>query len=711
MADVQINVKLISDAAERGVKKLGIETKKTEKGFKRLTVAVNNSTSTFKIFAGNLAAKAVGQLSQGLVNLSKDFFNATAGLETLTTQFEVLTGSAGAANQLVSELQQFSAATPFQLQDIGKATSQLLGFGFSAEEAKAELQGIGDVASASGSSIKEIALIFGQVSAAGKLTGERLLQFQERSIPIGKALADTMKVPESAIKDLVSEGAVSFETFQTAFQSLAREGGFAFGGMEKQSRTLEGRISTLKDNFSLLSAQIGSKFAPLFKTAVSAVTQFIQRLSDSGALDRFIESIALKIPNAIRMFGGAFSVLTSIFSAGQQAINVIRAGFNSLAATAIDAAIVLNNAEIAMKSFLGIDTSGLEEQNKSLKLWKESLEEVAVESLEANIKIEKSQREMEDAIVNGTNNIVEAYKQEVVAAQDKANATVQSNNTIVQSEKDKNAALNEERKKLTEDDIKRREEALIAEEELFLAEEEARLAQDGVITEREKLKLATLAADRQKARNEELRNLARQNSLEYAADQRKTKGTAEQIKARTQLRIQETELQKKEFEKRQRDQAALFQNITTIAKLGGAEIFKVAKGFQLAQATVAGFTAIQMAASAAPFPANLPGIIAETARAATNIAGINAQSPRFQEGGIVGGNSFTGDQISARVNSGEMILNRRQQAELFDIANGAGSKAGAQEIVVNTVVQLEEEVVARAVSRQVANGFELGEQV
>lgn len=41
----------------------------------------------------------------------------------------------------------------------------------------------------------------------------------------------------------------------------------------------------------------------------------------------------------------------------------------------------------------------------------------------------------------------------------------------------------------------------------------------------------------------------------------------------------------------------------------------------------------------------------------------------FAEGGIVGGNSFTGDRILARVNSGEMILNRNQQAALF---NGGG---------------------------------------
>lgn len=43
---------------------------------------------------------------------------------------------------------------------------------------------------------------------------------------------------------------------------------------------------------------------------------------------------------------------------------------------------------------------------------------------------------------------------------------------------------------------------------------------------------------------------------------------------------------------------------------------------------------------------------------------------RFADGGIVGGSSFTGDRVSAMVNSGEMILNKTQQARLFKIANG-----------------------------------------
>ena len=52
-----------------------------------------------------------------------------------------------------------------------------------------------------------------------------------------------------------------------------------------------------------------------------------------------------------------------------------------------------------------------------------------------------------------------------------------------------------------------------------------------------------------------------------------------------------------------------------------------------------------------------------------------AQKPKgkkYASGGIVGGNSFYGDRVVANVNSGEMILNKNQQARLFQMANSGG---------------------------------------
>lgn len=75
-----------------------------------------------------------------------------------------------------------------------------------------------------------------------------------------------------------------------------------------------------------------------------------------------------------------------------------------------------------------------------------------------------------------------------------------------------------------------------------------------------------------------------------------------------------------------------------------------------------------------PFPANLVAAATVMAGLASIIASIkNAASGNFAEGGIVGGSSLVGDRLIARVNSGEMILNGRQQKNLFDLLDNGGS--------------------------------------
>jgi hypothetical protein len=69
----------------------------------------------------------------------------------------------------------------------------------------------------------------------------------------------------------------------------------------------------------------------------------------------------------------------------------------------------------------------------------------------------------------------------------------------------------------------------------------------------------------------------------------------------------------------------------------------------------------------------IAAVAALGATVAAALASARSQrSQRFANGGIVGGSSFTGDRVTANVNSGEMILNRSQQARLFQMANSGG---------------------------------------
>lgn len=86
---------------------------------------------------------------------------------------------------------------------------------------------------------------------------------------------------------------------------------------------------------------------------------------------------------------------------------------------------------------------------------------------------------------------------------------------------------------------------------------------------------------------------------------------------------------------------------------------------------------------ASAFSAPWPASLAAVATVLSTVSSIFSSLPKFESGGIVGGSSFFGDKLLARVNSGEMILNRKQQKRLYDLTetdNGVSVSLGVSRI-------------------------------
>jgi len=138
----------------------------------------------------------------------------------------------------------------------------------------------------------------------------------------------------------------------------------------------------------------------------------------------------------------------------------------------------------------------------------------------------------------------------------------------------------------------------------------------------------------------------------------------------------------------------LFGDLASIANAFGKRGADAAKALAIAGATVKMYegatAAYASAASNGPLGWLMAPIAAASALAAgaANIAAIRStpMDYAFAAGGIVPGGNYSGDHVPARVNSGEMILNRQQQAELFAFANGKAaptSGGGDVKVVVN----------------------------
>jgi tetrahydromethanopterin S-methyltransferase subunit G len=148
--------------------------------------------------------------------------------------------------------------------------------------------------------------------------------------------------------------------------------------------------------------------------------------------------------------------------------------------------------------------------------------------------------------------------------------------------------------------------------------------------------------------------------------------------------------------------ASIIQTVNSLQELFGATALtsagqKVAADTMSAESTaaaagteVAANTAVAVsgaASSQASIPIVGPALAVAAAAAvlAAIIAAISSSQKiqKFANGGIVGGSSFTGDRVTANVNSGEMILNRTQQANLFRMANGSGVQGNQVEFHIS----------------------------
>ena len=165
--------------------------------------------------------------------------------------------------------------------------------------------------------------------------------------------------------------------------------------------------------------------------------------------------------------------------------------------------------------------------------------------------------------------------------------------------------------------------------------------------------------------------------LEIEMLEKLQKKTEESIKKEEALRAAAN---KKKVE----DGANLARDLASIAGIEGEKAFRVNQGIAIAEAIMKGALAVQTAlATGGPFPANLGAAALVTAQTAANVATIKSQSVgSFEQGGFIGGNSFTGDNLSANVNSGEAVLNASQQRNFMRMANGGGGM-GEMKVIIN----------------------------
>lgn len=175
-----------------------------------------------------------------------------AQIESYRVGLTNMLGSAEAANEAMKAIQEDAARTPFDVASLTQANQLLISAGENAGYSRKVIMALGDAVSAAGggnAELSRMAANLQQIANVGKASAIDIKQFAYAGINIYQVLAD---YTGKSVQDVQSM-TVSYDLLSEALIAASEEGGRYYNAMDTQSQTMNGRVSTLKDNVSQLA--------------------------------------------------------------------------------------------------------------------------------------------------------------------------------------------------------------------------------------------------------------------------------------------------------------------------------------------------------------------------------------------------------------------------------------------------------------------------
>ena len=264
-------------------------------------------------------------LTAPLLLLGKSALQTSAQMEQISVSFEVFTGSAETAKEMLGQLKDQAIKSPMQFQDITKGAQTLLGYGLTASQVIPITKMLGDVSSGNADKFSRLSLAFGQVNAAGRLMGQEARQMINAGFNPLQAIADKTGVSMAVLTKKMHDGQISVKDVGDAFIYATSEGGRFFGMADKQSQTLQGSFNKLQESAKFALGEIGDSLNT--KLAINESLQkfsafltelknkFVSLSPDAQELTLKIAGIAIAIGPVLLLFGKLISMVTALSKA------------------------------------------------------------------------------------------------------------------------------------------------------------------------------------------------------------------------------------------------------------------------------------------------------------------------------------------------------------------------------------------------------------
>lgn len=320
-----------------GIESLAASLEKVEHRFSTMGIVGMRVIENLTDSAMRFAKKTVGFVTNGIINGGK---RRAMNLENANFQLQGLLKNEEAVAAVMQNVSDAVDGTAYSLDAAAKVASQLAASGMKAgDEMFSALRGVAGVAAMTNSSYEDIGRIFTQVAGQGRLMGDQLLQLSVRGMNAAATLAnyltkvgDGTKYTEAQIRDMVSKGQISFNTFAAAMDD-------AFGEHAKAANsTFEGALSNIKSALGRIGADFikpliaqNGPFVNLFNAIRKKVNQ-IHEITKPIAewttktignmvnkLAGFLEKLDIKNPFA-KVNGGDVAKTTKAFNSAADAV-------------------------------------------------------------------------------------------------------------------------------------------------------------------------------------------------------------------------------------------------------------------------------------------------------------------------------------------------------------------------------------------------------
>lgn len=203
-------------------------------------------------------------------------------MDDYTANMQTLLGGVDKAEAKIKELSDMAAKTPFELPTLADATQTLLAFGVKAEDSTGILKSLGDISLGNASKLETLTRSYGKMSSTGKVTLENVQMMIDAGFNPLNLIAERNHMTMENLYKALSDGKVPFDELTWAIQKATSEGGQFYNGMETASKTLTGRLSTLKENWSAFLALLTKPaYETLRDTILPSAIDMVDKLTAS----------------------------------------------------------------------------------------------------------------------------------------------------------------------------------------------------------------------------------------------------------------------------------------------------------------------------------------------------------------------------------------------------------------------------------------------